>query len=144
MAKANASVEIAASQDKVWAIISDPSRFEEWLSVHTKWKEAPPATLSKGSTMAEVLTIMGMANTINFTVEEYDAPNSTKFSGTGMAGAKISFTLNVEPKGADASVASVDAEFISQMMVGAIGGAIERASTKELTESLEKLAALAV
>jgi len=144
MAKANASIEIAASQDKVWAIISDPSRFEEWLSVHTKWKEAPPATLSKGATMAEVLTIMGMANTINFTVEEYDAPNSTKFSGTGMAGAKISFTLSVEPTGDDACAASVDAEFISQMMVGAIGGAIERASTKELTASLEKLAALAV
>jgi carbon monoxide dehydrogenase subunit G len=143
MAKANVSKEIAASQDKVWALISDPSRFQEWLSVHTKWKAAPPATLSKGATMSEVLTIMGMANTIDFTVEEYDAPNTTKFSGTGMAGAKISFTLNVEPKGPDASVATVDAEFISQMMVGAIGGAIERASTKELSASLEKLAALA-
>jgi carbon monoxide dehydrogenase subunit G len=140
MAKANVSKEIAASQDKVWAIISDPARFDEWLSVHTKWKEAPPATLSRGSTMSEVLTIMGMANTINFTVEEYDAPNSTKFSGTGMAGAKISFTLTVEANGADASVASVDAEFISQMMVGAIGGAIERATTKELAASLDKLA----
>jgi len=140
MAKANVSKEIAASQDKVWAIISDPSRFEEWLSVHTKWKQAPPATLSKGATMAEVLTIMGMANTIDFTVEEYDAPNSMKFSGTGMAGAKISFTLSVEVNGDDASVATVDAEFISQMMVGAIGGAIERATTKELSASLDKLA----
>ena len=143
MAEANASQQIAAPREKVWAIISDPSRFGEWLSVHTKWKEAPPATLSKGATMSEVLTIMGMANTINFTVEEYDAPNSTKFSGTGMAGAKISFTLAVEANGDDACVASIDAEFISQMMVGAIGGAIERASTKELTASLDKLATLA-
>ncbi|QRY47673.1 SRPBCC family protein [Mycolicibacterium boenickei] len=142
MAKANVSKEIAASQDKVWATISDPSRFEEWLTVHTKWKEAPPSTLSQGATMSEVLTIMGMANTIEFTVEEYDAPESTKFSGTGMAGAKISFTLTVEAKGDDASTASVDAEFISQMMVGAIGGAIERATTKELAASLDKLATL--
>ena len=89
--------------------------------------------------MSEVLTIMGMANTITFTVDEFDAPRITKFSGTGMAGAKISFTLTVEPDGDDASVATVDAEFISQMMVGAIGGAIERASTKELNESLDKL-----
>ncbi len=144
MAKATASIDIAASPDKVWALISDPSRFEEWLSVHTKWKEPPPETLSKGATMSEVLTIMGMANTLEFTVEEYDPPNSTKFSGTGMAGAEISFTLTVEAKGDDASIASVDAEFKSQMMVGAIGGAIERAATKELTASLEKLAALAV
>ncbi len=144
MAKSKVSREIAASQDKVWAVISDPSRFGEWLSVHTKWKEAPPATLSQGTTMNEVLTIMGMANTITFTVDEYNAPNSTRFSGTGMAGAKISFTLTVEAKGDDASVATVDAEFVSQMMVGAIGGAIERATTKELNTSLEKLAALSV
>lgn len=144
MAKANVSKEIAASQDKVWAVISDPARFEEWLTVHTKWKAAPPAELSKGATMSEVLTIMGMANTIDFTVEEYDAPNTTKFSGKGMAGAQISFTLTVEAKGDETSLATVDAEFISQMMVGAIGGAIERASTKELVASLEKLAALAV
>ncbi len=142
MAKSNVSKVIAAPQDKLWAVISDPSRFEEWLTVHTKWKEAPPAELSKGATMSEVLTIMGMANTITFTVDEFDAPRITKFSGTGMAGAKISFTLTVEPDGDDASVATVDAEFISQMMVGAIGGAIERASTKELNESLDKLATL--
>ncbi len=142
MAKSNVSKVIAAPQDKLWAVISDPSRFEEWLTVHTKWKEAPPAELSKGATMSEVLTIMGMANTITFTVDDFDAPHTTKFSGTGMAGAKISFTLTVEPDGEDASVATVDAEFISQMMVGAIGGAIERASTKELNESLDKLATL--
>lgn len=142
MAKAHASKEFPVSQDKLWSVISDPRRFEEWLTVHTKWKSEPPAELSQGATMAEVLTIMGMANTIDFTVEQYDAPNSTKFSGTGMAGAKISFTLAVEARGAEASAATIDAEFISQMMVGAIGGAIERASTKELDASLDKLAAL--
>lgn len=142
MAKANVSKEFPASQQQVWAVISDPRRFEEWLTVHTKWKSEPPAQLSQGATMSEVLTIMGMANTIDFTVEQYDAPHSTKFSGTGMAGAKITFTLQVEAKGEDTAVATVDAEFISQMMVGAIGGAIERASTKELDASLEKLAGL--
>lgn len=142
MAKANGSKEIPASQDKVWAVISDPRRFEEWLTVHTRWKSEPPAQLAQGATMASVMTIMGMANTIDFTVDNYDAPNTTKFSGTGMAGANISFTLSIEAKGDDACVATVDAEFISQMMVGAIGGAIERASSKELETSLTKLAAL--
>ncbi|MBE1496130.1 carbon monoxide dehydrogenase subunit G [Amycolatopsis lexingtonensis] len=139
MAEAHVSKEFAVAPEKVWAVISDPKRFEEWLTVHTKWKEEPPAVLAKGATMAEVLTIMGMANTITFTVEEYDAPNSTRFSGAGMAGAKITFTLSVVAQGPDASVATVDAEFVSQMMVGAIGGAVERATTKELTASLDNL-----
>ncbi|MFI6997472.1 SRPBCC family protein [Nocardia sp. NPDC050175] len=142
MAQAKVSKEFAAAQEKVWAVLSDPNRFEEWLTVHTKWKELPPAQLSAGATMTEVLTIMGMANTITFTVDDYAAPNSTKFSGVGLAGAKISFTLTVEAKGDNASLVTIDAEFISQMMVGAIGGAIERASTKELEASLVNLAGL--
>lgn len=141
MAKAQVSKEFAAPQEKVWAALSNPQRFEEWLTLHTKWKEEPPAELSLGAKTVEVLTIMGMANTITFTVDHYDAPNSLTMSGTGMAGAQISLTLKVEPRG-EGSLVSADAEFVSQMMVGAIAGAIERASTTELTASLDKFAEL--
>lgn len=142
MAKAQASRAFPASQEKVWAAISNPRRFEEWLTVHTKWKSEPPAELSEGATLSEILTIMGMANTIDFSVGEFDPPNSTTFSGTGMAGAEISFTLSVDAKDPNTAVATVAAEFISQMMVGAIGGAIERATKKELEASLDKLAGM--
>ncbi|WP_378736840.1 SRPBCC family protein [Nocardia brasiliensis] len=142
MAKAKVSKEFPAAPEKVWAVLSDPNRFEEWLTVHTKWKEPPPARLATGAKMTEVLTILGMANTITFTVDEYAAPTTTKFSGTGLAGATISFTLTVRPSGDQAALVTIDAEFISQMMVGAIGGAIERAATKELDASLTNLAGL--
>lgn len=141
MAKTTASKDIAASPEKVWAVISNPSRNEEWNTMHTKWKDEPPTELSKGAQFTEVLSIMGMANTITFTTDAYDAPNSLTFSGEGMAGAKVSMTLSVEPHG-EGSRATLDAEFISQMMVGAIGKAIERSSQKELDASLDKLANL--
>lgn len=141
MAQSNSSLEIPASQDKVWALLSDPSRFEEWLTVHTKWKDEPPTSLSQGTQMTEVVSIMGMPNTITWTTDEYDAPRSMKISGTGMAGAKVSFTLSVAEAG-ESSVATIDAEFISQMMVGAIGAAVERTAAKELDQSLANLAAL--
>lgn len=60
-----------------------------------------------------------------------------------MAGAEVTFTLTVEADG-DGTEAGIDAEFISQMMVGAIAGAIERASVTELETSLDQLAALVV
>jgi carbon monoxide dehydrogenase subunit G len=141
MAQVTVAKELSADQDKVWAVIANPARFEEWLTVHTKWKDQPPTELAQGTQMTEVVTIMGMPNTITWTTETYQAPNSLKISGAGMAGAKVSFTLSVEAKG-DSSIASVDAEFISQMMVGAIGGAVERAAKKELDASLAKLADL--
>ena len=141
MANANVSKQIPASQDAVWKVLSNPQRFEEWLTLHTKWKSEPPAELAVGSKISEVLTIMGMPNTIEWNVDEYDAPRSMKISGAGMAGAQVTFTLSVEAAG-EGSVATVNADFISQMMVGAIGGAVERASVKELNESLDKLAVL--
>lgn len=141
MATATVSKEIEASQQDVWTVMSNPQRFEEWLTLHTKWKTDPPAELTKGSQISEVLTIMGMPNTIEWNVDEYDAPSRLTISGAGMAGAQVTFTMSVAAAG-DKSVASVDAEFISQMMVGAIGGAVERASVKELNDSLDKLAAL--
>lgn len=141
MAQVTVTKELAADQDKVWATIANPSRFEEWLTLHTKWKDQPPTELAQGTQMTEVVTIMGMPNTITWTTDSYQAPNSLTISGAGMAGAKVSFTLSVEAQGAG-SVASVEAEFISQMMVGAIGGAVERAAKKELDASLTKLAGL--
>ena len=62
MAHATVSKDIPASQDAVWKVISNPQRFEEWLTLHTKWKSEPPAELALGSKISEVLTIMGMAN----------------------------------------------------------------------------------
>lgn len=142
MANVTVSRSFTSPQQQVWDLISDPSRFEEWLTLHEKWTSEPPARLAAGSTMSEVLSIMNMPNTIDFTVTEYEAPDKTSFSGTGMAGAEITFTLRVEADGESGSTAYIDAHFVSQMMVGAVGGAIERASRKELDASLDKLAGL--
>ncbi|MFC9664647.1 SRPBCC family protein [Nocardia sp. NPDC127606] len=141
MAQASASKEIAVSQDKVWAIIADPSRNAEWNTMHDKWKSQPPTSVAQGDKMSEVLSIMGMPNTIEWDVTNYDAPNTFTISGVGMANAKVSFTMSVEASGAG-SVAKIEAEFISQMMVGAIGKAIERTAFKELEASLLRLADL--
>jgi carbon monoxide dehydrogenase subunit G len=141
MATSNSTLEIPATQDRVWALLSDPSRYEEWLTVHTTWKDEPPTELALGAQMTEVVSIMGMPNTITWNVEAYESPRSLRISGAGMAGAKVSFTLSVEGNG-DASVATIDAEFISQMMVGAIGAAVERTAAKELDRSLANLSAL--
>jgi hypothetical protein len=142
MAKANASKQIPASQDAVWSQLSDMSTYEKWLTIHDKWYGEPPTQLAVGTRATEQATIMGMANKIDWVVEEIEAPNRLKIVGAGLAGAKITFVLAVESEGPDASVASIDAEFISQIMVGAIGAAVERAANKEVAASLDNLAGL--
>jgi carbon monoxide dehydrogenase subunit G len=141
MAKVDVSKDISAPQDKVWALLSNPSSYPDWLSIHDGWRGDVPTEVSQGSTFTEMCTVMGMTNKIDWTVSEYVAPSVLKISGTGLAGAKISFTMTVEAAGED-SKANIDAEFEGQMVVGAIGKAIERSARKEVESSLEKLGAL--
>jgi uncharacterized protein YndB with AHSA1/START domain len=142
MAKVDVTKDISAPQEKVWALLSNPSSYPDWLTIHDGWRGEVPREVSQGSTFTEMCTVMGMTNKIDWTVSEYTAPSALKISGTGLAGAKITFTMTVEADGTD-SRANIDAEFEGQMVVGAIGKAIERSARKEVEASLEKLGALA-
>lgn len=141
MAKAHVAGSLPLSQDDVWKLLSDLSRFQEWLTIHDTWKSDIPE-LATGAKVTEQLTVMGMTNVIEWTVESYLPPTSLKISGAGLAGAQISFTLSVRGDGSSSTV-SIDAEFTGQMMVGAIGQAVEKNATVELEKSLTKLQELA-
>jgi carbon monoxide dehydrogenase subunit G len=141
MASVTATVEFPAPPEKVWATMSDPRRYDEWLTIHQDWRGELPEKLSVGTKLTEIVSVMGMANKIEWTVEVYEPPSRVTISGTGMAGVRVSFTLSVRPT-ESGSQARIDAEFSGQMVVGAIGAAVEKQSKKELDASLEKLAGL--
>jgi hypothetical protein len=142
MAEVHVSQDIAASQETTWAVFSDLSKFSEWLTIHDKFYGEPPTEITVGATFTEQATIMGMSNKIDWTVEAFDAPKSLTIGGKGLAGAQITFVLSLEATGDSSCTAKIDAEFVGTMVVGAIGAAVERAANKEVTASLEKLAAL--
>ncbi|MFD8493598.1 SRPBCC family protein [Amycolatopsis sp. NPDC059657] len=141
MGQISASVDLPAAPDKVWAEFSNPNNFEKWLTIHTKWKGDVPTEFAKGAKVSEVVTMLGMPNTIEWTVDEFEAPSKLSISGTGMAGVKVKFALSVvdAPGG---STASIDAEFTGQMIVGALGKAVEKDGKKNLDASLSKFAEL--
>jgi len=141
MPEAHVVTELPCSPEQAWAILSDMNRFEEWMTIHDKWNTEVPEQISVGTKVTEQLTIMGMTNKIEWTVDEYNPPKSLKISGTGLAGAQIAFTLSVGGSGETAEV-TIDAEFTGQMMVGAIGQAVEKNAAIELDKSLAQLTAL--
>ena len=141
MAKVDVTKQISATQDQVWTKLSNPSSYPEWLTIHDSFAGDAPTEVAVGSTFTEQCTVMGMTNKIDWVVSDYEAPKSLKISGTGLAGARITFTMSVAADG-DASSANIDAEFQGQMVVGAIGAAIERSAKKEVEKSLDQLAGL--
>ncbi len=133
------SATFPVSTEKLWAVVGDPNRFGEWLNMHQKWKGEVPAELKKGDTIVEVVSVLGMPNTITWTVDEYAAAESVTLSGTGMAGVKISMTAAVSGT-ADSSTLDLTTSFEGAMLVGAIGAAVEKAGLADLDASLAKLA----
>ncbi|MGI8678303.1 MAG: type II toxin-antitoxin system Rv0910 family toxin [Jatrophihabitans sp.] len=141
MGKIEKTVEFDAAPEKVWAVVSDPSRFGEWLGMHKSWKGDVPAEFTKGAQATAVVSLLNMPNTITWTVAELEPNKFVKLTGTGMAGVKVSIGLGVEPKGSGSAM-SISAEFEGQMLVGAIGAAVEKAGRTELDESTAKLQTL--
>ncbi len=141
MGTLTATRDFTASAEEVWALASNPNNFEKWLSLHQKWKSDIPAELAAGVQMTEVISMMGMPNTITWTVDEYEAPRTLSISGTGMAGVQVAIQLTATPTDGGSRF-DLSSSFEGQMIVGALGKAIEKQGTIELEQSLDKFAEL--
>lgn len=141
MGKIEKTVHFDATPAKVWDVVSDPSRFGEWLGMHKAWKGEVPAEFSKGAQVTAVVSLLNMPNAITWTVDEYQPPRLVRLSGTGLAGVQVAIALDVEPKDGGTDM-SITADFEGQMIVGAIGQAVEKAGIQELDESTARLADL--
>ncbi|MGN6605746.1 MAG: type II toxin-antitoxin system Rv0910 family toxin [Jatrophihabitans sp.] len=135
------TVEYGAAPEKVWSVVSDLNRFGEWLSMHKSWKGEVPSEITTGTQATAIVSLLNMPNTITWTVGEFAPPHRVEMSGTGMAGVKVSIGLDVEADG-DGSKVTITAQFEGQMIVGAIGAAVEKAGRAELDQSLAKLGEL--
>lgn len=141
MASVSVSHHLPVTPDKAWEALSDLSRWEEWLSIHQAWKGELPTDVAVGTRLTEVVSVMGMANKIEWTVTAVDAPNTITIAGQGMAGVQIEFTLSVTPEGVG-SQATIDASFTGAMIVGPIGKAVAKNAQADLEKSLATLAEL--
>ncbi|WP_439032116.1 type II toxin-antitoxin system Rv0910 family toxin [Gordonia terrae] len=139
MPEITTTASLNAPQEKAWAVISDPSRFAEWNTLHTSWGSEPPSELSVGVTLTEVVTIKGVVDTIDFTTTVYETPRFVQLEGSGSTGSTVQLDFTVDPDGENACVATLHVIFSSSILFGPLGKIIEKAFRKQLEKSLEKL-----
>ncbi|MGA8544730.1 MAG: SRPBCC family protein [Mycobacterium sp.] len=142
MGHIEATRDLSASPEALWGTVSDLANWDKWFTVHEKWLEEPPATLSEGAKLTAKIVMLGMANKIQWTIESVDAPRSLVLSGTGMAGVKAQFTFTIEPAESGSNF-TVFGDFDGAMIKGALGKAVEKDGVKQLDKTLDQLDALA-
>jgi uncharacterized protein YndB with AHSA1/START domain len=142
MGHIEATRELNARPDALWALISDPQTWDKWFAVHDKWMEEPPAVLTEGAKLTAKIVMLNMANKIDWTVLSVDPPRGLVLGGTGMAGVRAEFRFIIEPWGETAKF-TVTGDFEGALVKGALGKAVEKDGRRQLDKTLGQLDALA-
>ncbi len=90
------SVEIDAPIDAVWALIMDPERLGDWVSIHRSVADVPDGDLRKGSRFRQEMKLKGVPLRVRWEVVECKAPRHARWQGKAGAGAsaRISYDLS--------------------------------------------------
>lgn len=127
----------------------DANALEDEMSLPVQLKGDRPSLdeIKPGDTFTVIATIMGMANTLELTVQESSNKAEVlankyghyKMTGTGMAGVEITTIMDLDGRSGDKTILDLDTQIEGQMLVGAIGVAVEKAVEDEETSIMEKL-----
>lgn len=142
MAKVNATATVPALPEHAWAVASDLSRFDEWMTLHDGWRGELPAVIEEGVALTSVVTVMGLRNRINWRVESFAPPSGLSISGRGVGGVRVALTLSIRASGSSASEVTIDAEVTGRPVFGPVGMAIGRAVRADIRKSVAILADL--
>jgi hypothetical protein len=142
MGHIEATKQLSASPEAIWAIVSDLPNWDKWFTVHEKWLSDVPATVTPGTALTAKIVMLGMANKIEWKIEKMEAPTTFVLSGTGMAGVKALFEFTVLPSGSGSEF-KVAGDFEGALVKGALAKAVEKDGAKQLDKTLEQLDALA-
>jgi len=134
------TLDIPATQERVWEVATDWSRYGEWNPTHTGFPEGPPPP-QPGATFKERITVMGMPGEASWTVTEMTPPTRTVWDGRGPLGIRLGTRLELAAAGT-ATIVSIQISFDGGPLAGPIGDKVARSAEQGALESLMKLRGL--
>ena len=145
MSKVEASIAIAAPPEAVWAIVMDPARLGDWVTIHRRLGHADPAPLSRGSTLEQTLELRGARFKVKWTVAEATPSKLAVWEGVGPAQSRARTAYMLAPDGDGGTRFDYENDFTAPL--GPLGAATARLlvgglSEREAKATLRRLKAL--
>jgi uncharacterized protein YndB with AHSA1/START domain len=144
MANVRTSIDIEASVQDVWGLVTDLDRLGEWVSIHRDFPEPPPQQVEQGTSFRQTLAVAGTPFGVEWTATDVDAPQRLAWEGAGPAGATARTTYSLTEQNG-ATRFEYENEF--RLPAGEIGeaasGVVTGYATREADESLSRLKQLA-
>jgi carbon monoxide dehydrogenase subunit G len=134
------SKEIAASPERVYEVVMDPRRLNEWVTIHESLIEAPEGELQQGAELTQCLKLAHRKFNVHWTVVKDDCPNHVVWEGKGPVGSKAVVEYDFKRNDEGTRFSYTNEFHLPGGALGRIAGpAVRRFTAKELDATLEKL-----
>jgi carbon monoxide dehydrogenase subunit G len=142
--KVERRIEIGASPERVYEVVMDPRRLDEWVTIHDHLVEAPQGELHEGAELIQCLRLAGRKFNVHWEVVEDDCPNRVVWEGKGPVHTHARVVYELEPGADGGTKFSYMNEYdLPGGALGKLAGrTLFRATGKALDGSLEKLKSL--
>jgi uncharacterized protein YndB with AHSA1/START domain len=85
MSLVTAKIDIDAPRERVFDTMLDPSRLNEWVTIHRKVNDADGGTPRRGYEMEQTLCLRGVNFKVKWKLTEYEEGRSATWEGRGPA-----------------------------------------------------------
>jgi uncharacterized membrane protein len=80
-----ASIEIDAPRERVYDVVLDPTRLDEWVTIHRRVNSSDAGALREGFEMNQTLHLRGANFRVSWTLTEAERPDHATWEGRGPA-----------------------------------------------------------
>jgi uncharacterized protein YndB with AHSA1/START domain len=141
MAHIERSIEIEASPEAVFEVLTDLDRLPDWSTVTVKTHEVPDGELKVGSEFRQTLRVLGRDIDCDWRVTEADPPNRIAYEATAPGGGQLRMAQQVRGEG---SRSRVELDLDYELPGGFAGELVdrtyaERRNEREAEHSLHNL-----
>ena len=133
MSVVHSSIAIAAPPASVWAVVMDPRRFGEWVTIHRELRAFSDGPVREGATMEQTLHLRGTDIRVHWLLVECREPNFARWEGRGPA-------RSSQPPQIAAEIPSI-AMKVSKMCVTSATDQLQLAAVSSARKPLEQVTA---
>jgi carbon monoxide dehydrogenase subunit G len=137
------TIQIAAPPETIYDVVMDPTRLEDWVTIHQALEKAPEGRLKKGSSLTQSLKLAGRKFKVNWTVVENDPRRKVVWEGRGPVASRARVEYVFAPNGNGTRFSYLNEYDLPGGPLGRIAGrAVAKVTEKELEGSLRRLKSL--
>jgi len=141
--KVERNTRVAAPPKRLYDVIMDPGRLEDWVTIHQNLEGPAPSPLKKGSQLTQCLKLAGKKFKVHWTVVENKPCERVRWEGRGPVASRARVEYRFEPDGEGTDFFYLNEYDLPGGALGRFAGkAVARVTQKELEGSLQRLKSL--